>query len=155
MNEKPENIYSIYYPTITTRIVDKVIELELPASSDGIHTLTLTPNDPAIVFEKIVIDGRRGKKRESRWFRLAAYKPASLHTLNNYLSGIYCDVRSEIPSLFSQAGWGLDSPVRWTFLYITFACGKVKGSKRNDILVWLMLRHYYIWICQTLSRIFN
>ena len=63
LNEKPENIYNIYYPTIATRIVDKVIELELPASSDGIHTLTLTPNDPAIVFEKIVIDGRRGKGR--------------------------------------------------------------------------------------------
>ena len=61
LNEKPENIYNIYYPTIATRIVDKVIEL--PASSDGIHTLTLTPNDPAIVFEKIVIDGRRGKGR--------------------------------------------------------------------------------------------
>lgn len=63
LNEKPENIYNIYYPTIATRIVDKVIELELPASSDSIHTLTLTPNDPAIVFEKIVIDGREGKKR--------------------------------------------------------------------------------------------
>ena len=62
LNEKPENIYNIYYPTIATRIVDKVIELELPASSDGIHSLTLTPNDPAIVFEKIVIDGRGGKK---------------------------------------------------------------------------------------------
>lgn len=62
LNEKPENIYNIYYPTIATRIVDKVIELELPASSDGIHTLTITPNDPAIVFEKIVIDGRGGKK---------------------------------------------------------------------------------------------
>ena len=62
LNEKPENIYNIYYPTIATRIVDKMIELELPASSDGIHTLTLTPNDPAIVFEKIVIDGRGGKK---------------------------------------------------------------------------------------------
>ncbi len=62
LNEKPENIYNIYYPTIATRIVDQVIELELPASSDGIHTLTLTPNDPAIVFEKIVIDGRGGKK---------------------------------------------------------------------------------------------
>lgn len=62
LNEKPENIYNIYYPTIATRIVDKVIELELPASSDSIHTLTLTPNDPAIVFEKIVIDGREGKK---------------------------------------------------------------------------------------------
>lgn len=62
LDEKPENIYNIYYPTIATRIVDKVIELELPASSDGIHTLTLTPNDPAIVFEKIVIDGRGEKK---------------------------------------------------------------------------------------------
>lgn len=62
LNEKPENIYNIYYPTIATRIVDKVIELELPASFDGIHTLTLTPNDPAIIFEKIVIDGRGGKK---------------------------------------------------------------------------------------------
>lgn len=63
LNEKPENIYNIYYPTIATRIVDQVIELELPATTDGIHTLTLTPNDPAIVFEKIVIDGRGGKQR--------------------------------------------------------------------------------------------
>ena len=62
LNEKPENIYNIYYPTIATRIVDQVIELELPATADGIHTLTLTPNDPAIVFEKIVIDGKEGKK---------------------------------------------------------------------------------------------
>ena len=62
LNEKPENIYNIYYPTIATRIVDQVIELELPATTDGIHTLTITPNDPAIVFEKIVIDGRGGKK---------------------------------------------------------------------------------------------
>ena len=63
LNEKPENIYNIYYPTIATRIVDQVIELELPATADGIHTLTLTPNDPAIIFEKIVIDGREGKQR--------------------------------------------------------------------------------------------
>ena len=63
LNEKPENIYNIYYPTIATRIVDQAIELELPATADGIHTLTLTPNDPAIVFEKIVIDGRGGKGR--------------------------------------------------------------------------------------------
>ena len=63
LNEKPENIYNLYYPTIATRIIDKVIELELPALSDGIHTLTLTPHDPAIIFEKIVVDGRKGKKR--------------------------------------------------------------------------------------------
>lgn len=63
LNEKPENIYSIYYPTVATRIIDKVIEVELPLVGDGIHTLTLIPNDPAIVFEKIVIDGREGKQR--------------------------------------------------------------------------------------------
>ena len=62
LNEKPENIYDIYYPTVATRIIDKVIEVELPATADGVHTLTLTPNDPAIVFEKIVIDGREGKQ---------------------------------------------------------------------------------------------
>ena len=63
LNEKPENIYSIYYPTVATRIIDKVIEVELPATVDGVHTLTLTPNDPAIIFEKIVVDGREGKQR--------------------------------------------------------------------------------------------
>lgn len=63
LNEKPENIYSIYYPTVATRVIDKTIEVELPASSDGIHTLTLSPNDPAIVFEKIIVDGRNGEKR--------------------------------------------------------------------------------------------
>ena len=63
LNEKPENIYDIYYPTVATRIIDKVIEVELPVTGDGIHTLTLTPNDPAIIFEKIVIDGREGKQR--------------------------------------------------------------------------------------------
>ena len=63
LNEKPENIYDIYYPTLATRIIDKVIEVELPATADGVHTLTLTPNDPAIIFEKIVVDGREGKQR--------------------------------------------------------------------------------------------
>ena len=63
LNEKPENIYDIYYPTIASRIIDQVVELELSDSSDGIHTLTLTPNSPAILFEKIVVDGRDGKKR--------------------------------------------------------------------------------------------
>ncbi len=63
LNEKPENIYNIYYPTIATRIVDKVIELNCQPPADGIHTLTLTPNDPAIIFEKIVVDGRGGKGR--------------------------------------------------------------------------------------------
>lgn len=58
LNEKPENIYDIYYPTIASRIIDKVVETELPVTQDGIHTLTLTPNDPAIIFEKIVVEGK-------------------------------------------------------------------------------------------------
>jgi len=58
LNEKPENIYSIYYPTVARRVIDKVVEADLPDTADGIHTLTLTPDDPAIVFEKIVVDGR-------------------------------------------------------------------------------------------------
>jgi hypothetical protein len=55
LNEKPENIYSIYYPTVASRVVEKEVELPLSASQDT-HTLTLHPQDPGIVFEKIVID---------------------------------------------------------------------------------------------------
>ena len=55
LNEKPENIYSIYYPTIARRVVEKEVELPLSAPQD-IHTLTIHPQDPGIVFEKIVID---------------------------------------------------------------------------------------------------
>ena len=56
LNEKPENIYSIYYPTIARRVVEKEVELPLAAASQDIHTLTIHPQDPGIVFEKIVID---------------------------------------------------------------------------------------------------
>ena len=55
LNEKPENIYSIYYPTVASRVVEKEVELPLSTSED-IHTLTIHPQDPGIVFEKIVID---------------------------------------------------------------------------------------------------
>jgi len=55
LNEKPENIYTIYYPTIARRVVEKIVELPVDNNKD-IHTLTLHPNDPGIVFEKIVID---------------------------------------------------------------------------------------------------
>ena len=55
LNEKPENIYSIYYPTVASRVVEKEVELPLSTSED-IHTLTIHPQNPGIVFEKIVID---------------------------------------------------------------------------------------------------
>jgi hypothetical protein len=55
LNERPENVYSIYYPTVARRIVESVITLPLNRKLD-IHNLALSPLDPAIVFEKIVID---------------------------------------------------------------------------------------------------
>ena len=56
LNEDPKNIYSIYYPTVARRVIEKKVSLPLGSSSNGIHTLTFTPNDPGIVLEKIVID---------------------------------------------------------------------------------------------------
>jgi len=55
LNEKPENIYSVYYPTVARRVVEMVVELPLDAG-EKVHTLTIHPQDPGIVFEKIVID---------------------------------------------------------------------------------------------------
>ncbi|MBR6944935.1 MAG: glycosyl hydrolase 115 family protein [Prevotella sp.] len=54
LNEQPENIYSIYYPTIARRVVESIVSL--PATRRPWHTLTLHPKDPGIVFEKIVVD---------------------------------------------------------------------------------------------------
>ena len=54
LNEKPENIYSIYYPTVARRIVDSKVKLAVDQSLTT-HTLTIEPQDPAIVFEKILI----------------------------------------------------------------------------------------------------
>ncbi|HEX2936933.1 MAG TPA: glycosyl hydrolase 115 family protein, partial [Bacteroidales bacterium] len=56
LNEKPQNIYSIFFPTIARRVVEKKVELSIPASADGMQVLTLSPLDPGIVFEKIVVD---------------------------------------------------------------------------------------------------
>ena len=53
LNEKPENIYSLYYPTVARRIVVTDINVQAEA---GQHTLVVEPLDPAIVFEKIVVD---------------------------------------------------------------------------------------------------
>lgn len=63
MNEAPENIYSVYYPTIASRVITKKVSLPLGSSADGVHTLTFIPNDPGIVLEKIVIDFGGYKKQ--------------------------------------------------------------------------------------------
>ena len=53
LNERPENIYSIYYPTVARRVVESTVSLTAAA---GQHELTIEPLDPGIVFEKIVVD---------------------------------------------------------------------------------------------------
>ena len=55
MNEDPENIYTTYYPVIARRVVEKTVTLPVPAN-DGNLRLVLSPLDPGIVFEKIVVD---------------------------------------------------------------------------------------------------
>lgn len=55
LNEKPENIYTIYYPTVARRVAVEKIELELPEQASS-YELNIEPLDPGIVFEKIVVD---------------------------------------------------------------------------------------------------
>ena len=55
LNERPENIYSVFYPTVARRVVETVVAFPAPTSST-LHTLTFHPDDPAIVLEKIVVD---------------------------------------------------------------------------------------------------
>jgi len=47
-------MYSEYYPAVARRVVEKVVEL--PVTQKEIHTLTIRPKHPGIVFEKIVVD---------------------------------------------------------------------------------------------------
>jgi len=54
LNEKPENIYSVYYPTVARRVVESKVQMQ-GAATEGEHTLILRPQDSAIVFEKIVV----------------------------------------------------------------------------------------------------
>ncbi|MBQ3699507.1 MAG: glycosyl hydrolase 115 family protein [Prevotella sp.] len=55
LNEQKENIYSVFYPTVARRVVESVVTL--PADkAKAEHLLTLCPENPAIVFEKIVVD---------------------------------------------------------------------------------------------------
>ena len=47
-------MYSDYYPAVARRVVEKVVEL--PVTQKEVHTLTIQPKHPGIVFEKIVVD---------------------------------------------------------------------------------------------------
>ncbi|MBD1425156.1 glycosyl hydrolase 115 family protein [Sphingobacterium arenae] len=56
LNEEPENVYSVFYPTVARRVVKKEAKFQVPNTVDGMQTLTLKPLDPGIVFEKIIVD---------------------------------------------------------------------------------------------------
>lgn len=56
LNEAPENVYSIFYPTVARRVVESKVKMKVPATGNTMQTLTLKPLDPGIVFEKVVID---------------------------------------------------------------------------------------------------
>ena len=48
-------MYSVFYPTVASRVVEKVVEVPIN-TSQSIHELQLHPCHPGIVFEKIVVD---------------------------------------------------------------------------------------------------
>lgn len=56
LNEKPENQYSIYYPTVARRVVEKKVHLKATPNADGLCMLQFTPIEPAVVLEKIIIN---------------------------------------------------------------------------------------------------
>lgn len=56
LNELPENVYTVFYPTVARRVIEKKVTLALPETEDGTYILDFKPHHPAIVLEKIVID---------------------------------------------------------------------------------------------------
>lgn len=57
LNEAPENIYTVFYPTVATRVIDSVVTLPVEAhSADSVMHLTISPIDPGMVLERIVVD---------------------------------------------------------------------------------------------------
>ena len=57
LNEAPENIYTVFYPTVARRVVEKVVRLAVPRDDAGRRVrLNLKPMEPGIVFEKIIVD---------------------------------------------------------------------------------------------------
>ena len=54
LNEHPDNVYSVYYPTVARRVVESKVKAGRLGA--GEHTVTFAPKDPAIVLEKLVMD---------------------------------------------------------------------------------------------------
>ena len=54
LNEEPENVYRIMYPTVARRLIDKTIKLKVDKA--GVKSLVISPLDPGVVLQKIVVD---------------------------------------------------------------------------------------------------
>ena len=54
LNEEPENVYRITYPTVARRVIDKSVKLKVDKA--GVKSLVVSPLDPEVVLQKIIID---------------------------------------------------------------------------------------------------
>ena len=55
--DKQPYMYSVFYPTVARRVIEKEVTLPLGGDGEGgVHELTLRPQHPGLVFEKIVVD---------------------------------------------------------------------------------------------------
>ena len=59
--DKQPYMYSVFYPTVARRVIEKEVTLPLETSNfklqtSNVHELTLCPQHPGLVFEKIVVD---------------------------------------------------------------------------------------------------
>jgi hypothetical protein len=55
--ESGDNVYTVFYPTVARRVIQKEAKIPTAApDADGYVNLTITPADPGIVFEKIIVD---------------------------------------------------------------------------------------------------
>ena len=54
LNEEPENVYRITYPTVARRVIDKSVKLKVDKA--GVKSLVVSPLDPGVVLQKIVVD---------------------------------------------------------------------------------------------------
>ena len=64
LNEEPQNVYRIMYPTVASRVIECKASLNVPAGKEAV--LTIAPLDPGVVIEKVVVD-------------LGGYTPSYLH----------------------------------------------------------------------------
>lgn len=67
LNEDPENVYTVMYPTAAARVIDCAVPLSVPSSAgERDYTLSISPVDPGMVIEKVVVD--LGGYEDSRLF---------------------------------------------------------------------------------------